>query len=83
MIKPSVGYIDYSHLYFRKRTGVVWGSFEVQWMYWEGFGCFGYDACQKKRFRVRSGSGSGYVSHGAEVMGVSHMIQHHVEGMAH
>lgn len=58
MIKPSVEYIDYSHLYFRKRTGVVWGSFEVQWMYWEGCGCFGYDACQKKRFRVSSGSGS-------------------------
>lgn len=36
---------------------------------------------RKKKVRVRSGSG--YVSYGAEVMGLSHRIQHPVEGMAH
>lgn len=32
--------IDYTHLHFRKGTGVVWGSSEVQGMHWEHFGCF-------------------------------------------
>lgn len=81
-IRQSVENIDYRHFPFKRGTGVMGGSFKVQWTYWEGCGRFAYDACQKKS---DSGSdrGSGCVSYGAEVMGASHATQHPVEGMAH